>query len=150
MFNVAAATCGSVELDASYPGDRIKFENVSIMYEKEAVVISGLATGDLKRECPGCSKQIFVQLFNKSSSSFVGVQQIRCHGGTAGLSFDFFETKYELAGALFEGHDFELRAADTWNYCGSFKGGFDATKGYGTQQYVLVVLLTFGFPKPSD
>ena len=135
MFDAAAATCGRVKMSADYTAARLKFKDITITYDKDHVVITGFATGDLSTGCPGCSKQAFIQLFNKSSSSFIGVQQYRCDPGIYSSILRRFQVQYTLPkGALFEGHDFELRASEYWHFCDSFKGNFNHKTGYGTQQ----------------
>jgi len=131
LDNVAAA-CGPAKMNPKYVDGRFKFKNISITYEDQDVLVTGLATGDLGTGCLSCSKQVFIQIFNKSSSSYVGVKQIRCDYGR-GMDFQPFTVKYNLPPASFEGHDFELRASDTWSYCETFDGNFDPDAGYGTQ-----------------
>ena len=132
ILDNAAAVCGPVKMNPKYVDDRFKFKNISIAYGDQDVIITGLATGD-NGGCPGCSKQVFVQIFNKSSSSYIGVEQIRCDEGD-NQDFQSFKAQYNLPPASFEGHDFELRASDTWDYCETFDGNFDPKAGYGTQQ----------------
>ena len=135
VFDAAAATCGHVKMSADYTGASLKFADVKITYGKGNVVIAGLATGDRSTGCPGCVKVAFLQIFNKSSSSFIGVKQYRCDQGYGSRSLRRFKVQYALpAGALFEGHDFELRGSEYWNYCYTFKGNFNPKTGYGTQQ----------------
>lgn len=133
MFDAVTAVCGPVKMDANYTNERFKFQNISIAYGDADVVVTGMATGDLSSGCPDCSKEVFVQIFNKSSSSYVGVKQIRCdYAGDNGLRS--FKTQYNLPAALFEGHNFELRASNNWGYCNTFTGNFDPQAGYGSQQ----------------
>lgn len=134
ILDNAAAVCSPVKMNPKYVDDRFKFKNFSITYEDQDIIVTGLATGDLSTGCPSCSKQVFVQMFNKSSSAYVGIKQIRCDFGGGDTDFQSFTAKYNLPAASFEGHDFELRASDTWDYCESFDGNFDPHAGYGTQQ----------------
>ena len=134
VFDAAAATC-DVKMSSDYIGDKLKFADVTITYGKGHVGITGLATGDRSTGCPGCVKVAFLQIFNKSSSSFIGVKQYRCDSGYNSGSLRRFEVQYALPrGAVFEGHDFELRGSELWDYCGSFKGNFNPKTGYATQQ----------------
>ena len=121
-----------------------EFKNVAIEFGNTDVVVTGLVTGYnflVPSFCPGCARQIFIEMFDKSSMTYIGVKQIRCDSGPS-IGFASFRARFGLSRTRFEGLDIELRASFKLDYCDTFTGKFDPKLGRGLFKRYILMLLT--------
>ena len=128
-------------MDFIYQSPNVQAKDIAIRFAGNDVVITGSVTGYKFRDptyCPGCVRQVFLELYDEAKQSYIGVKQIRCTYSIAQLGYDHFAATFKGLKPQFAAHDIQLRIATTLNYCGTWKGDFSPK--YGKSGYQLYVL----------
>ena len=128
-------------MDFKYQSPNVQAKDIAIRFAGNDVVITGSVTGYKFRDptyCPGCVRQVFLELYDLASVSYIGVQQIRCTYSISQLGFAHFAATFKRLKPQFEAHDIQLRIATALSYCDTWKGEFSPKYGVGGyQKYVL-------------
>jgi len=141
-------------MDPKYQNPRVKVKNFAIRFEGDEAIITGSVTGYIfswdPTYCPGCVRQVFLEVYDAATVSYIAVKQIRCTSSISELGFKDFTARLNIARSVFEEHDIELRVATTLSYCDTFTGKFNPQHGYGGIRGRLAYIHCPSRSRPTD